>query len=127
VSGYVLWRQLRDGFFRFTGTGRLEIEQMPLALAFDDPFTLPAIDPSFQTIEFFDRGLKRLLQLLVGGRRFIEDAVEFCHLPLGIGHLTLTLSGLLESGQQETLALGKIIGKLRGVVHNAPCCTNSLD
>ena len=74
----------------------------------------------------------RLLQLLEGGRRVIEHATEFRHLSLGVDNvtltlrgLTLTLRGLLESRQQELLALGKIVGKLSGIIHNASCCNES--
>jgi hypothetical protein len=111
VGGYLLLRRLWDRLFRFTGTGRLEIEQMPLALALEDPFTFPAIDPSFQTIELFNRGLMGLLQFLVRGRRLIEHSLQF--------------RGSLKSRQQEALAFVEIVGKLRGVIHNAPCCNDS--
>ena len=82
---------------------------------------------SLQSVEFVKRCLVRLPQLLIGGRRIIEHATEFCHLSLGVDNVTLTLRGLLESHHQETLALGKIVGKSSGVIHNAHCFNKSLD
>ena len=100
---------------------------MPLAFALNDPFSATPMNPSLQSVELVKRCLMLLFQLLMRGSRLIQYASEFSHLPLGVDNVTLTLRGLLESRQQETLALGKIAGKLMGVIHNAPCCNDSLD
>ena len=98
---------------------------MPLAFAFHESFAPAAVDPTLQGIQFVERGLMRLLQLLVRGGRLVQHAAEFGHLLLGIDRATLKLCGLLESRQQELLALGKIVGKRVGVIHNADCFTDS--
>ncbi len=80
---------------------------MLLPLAFDDPFASAAMDPALQAIEFIERGLLRLFQFLIGGGRFIQHALQ--------------LRGLLKSCQQELVAVGKIGGKLLGVIHVTSC------
>ena len=49
---------------------------MLLAIAFDDPFAPPAVDPALQAIEFIDRGLVRLLQLRIRSGCLIEHAFQ---------------------------------------------------
>ena len=98
---------------------------MLLAFAFNNPFAPLAVDPSLQRVEFVDRSFVRFLQLLIGDSRFIEHALQFGRLLLGVDSPLLKLCGLLESGQQELLALGKIVGKSVGVIHNAHCCNDS--
>ena len=80
---------------------------MLLPLAFDDPFTPPAVDPALQAIEFIDCGLVRLLQLRIRSGCFIEHAFQ--------------LRRFSESCQQKLVALGKIVGKSVGVIHHAHC------
>ena len=70
---------------------------MLLALAFDDPFSAAPIDPSLQSVEFINRSLVFLFQLLMGGSRLIQYAVELRHLPL-------KLCGLL--GKPPTRGVG---------------------
>jgi hypothetical protein len=98
---------------------------MLLALAFDDPFAAAPIDPSLQSVEFIDRGLMSVFQLLMRGSRLIEHAAELRHLPFGVDNSTLVSCGFLESSQQELTALGKIVGEKVGVIHNANCFNNS--
>ena len=99
---------------------------MSLAFAFQESFAAATVDPLLQGIEFIDRGLMRLLQLLVRGGRLVQYATEFSRLLRGIDSSPLELCGLLEGCQQELLALGKIGGKRVGVIHNAnsftDCC-----
>ena len=98
---------------------------MPLAFAFQESFAAATVDPSLQDIEFIDRGLMRLLQLLVRGGRLVQHATEFGRLLLGIDSSPLKLCGVLESRQQELVAFGKVGGKRVGVIHNAHCFTDS--
>ena len=58
-------RLLLDRLFGLGDRGRLEVEQMLLPPAFDNPFTPSSVDPSLQSVEFVDCGLVRLLQLLM--------------------------------------------------------------
>ena len=97
---------------------------MPLAFAFQKSLAAAAIDPSLQGMEFIDRGLMRLLQLLVRGGRLVQYVTEFGRVLRGIDSSPLKLCGVLESRQQELMALGKIGGKRIGVIHNAHCFTN---
>jgi hypothetical protein len=127
VGSELLLRLLLDQRFRFGYHGRLEIEEMLLACSFNNPFSTAPMDPSLQSVEFVKRCLVLLFQFFMGGSGLIQYATEFRHLPLGIDNATLTLCGLLESRQQETLALGKIVGKLVGVIHNAPYFSESLN
>ena len=96
---------------RRVGRGLIEIEQMELPLAFDDPFTSLSVGPAFQLLEFINHGLVRLLELFIGGGRLIENPLK--------------LRCFLERGQQELLALGQIVRKLLGVIHHAYCFNNS--
>src|SRR5260221_11781685 len=98
---------------------------MPLAFAFQQSFAAATVDPSLQGIEFVDRSLMRLLQLLVRGSRLVQHATEIGRLLLGIDSSPLKLCGVLEGRQQELVALGKVGGKRVGVIHNAICFTDS--
>ena len=113
VGSDLLSRRLSRGLPRCGGRRRLQIEQVPLAPSFDGPLTPPPVDPPLQAVELVQRGLVRCFQLFIGGR-------------CGVEHM-LQLGRLLESCQQQTLALGEIVGEWKGVVHNAPCCNNSID
>jgi hypothetical protein len=72
VSSNLVFRLLLDRLFRLGGRERLEVEQMLLALAIDNPFTPSAVDPSLQRVEFIDRSLVRFPQFLIRSGRFIE-------------------------------------------------------
>jgi hypothetical protein len=69
---------------------------MLLAFSLNDSFASSTKNPLLQAIEFNDRGLMCRLQLFMGSSRFIEH--------------TFQLGGLLESCQQQLVALFKIIG-----------------
>jgi hypothetical protein len=84
---------------------------MLLTFAFDDSFAALSVDPAFQAIEFIDRGLVRLLQLLIGSRGFVEHSLQLRRLP--------------KSDQQQAVALGQIVGKGVSVIHNAHCFSRS--
>ena len=103
-----LWE---NRFFRRATGGGFQIEEMLLAVTVVQPLPPVAVDPAFQTLEFLDGCLVRFLQLAIGSRRGIQHTFEF--------------RSLLESGQQESLALGQIIGKWKGVIHNALGCSES--
>ena len=66
---------------------------MLLALSLDDLLGSPAVDPPLQGAQFLERGLMRGLQRFVRGGRLIQHALQ--------------LSRLLESRQQELVALSQ--------------------
>jgi len=49
---------------------------MLLTLTFDDSFAALYVDPALQAIEFIDRSLVRLFQLLIGSRCFVEHSLQ---------------------------------------------------
>ncbi|MBA3485327.1 MAG: hypothetical protein H0T51_26330 [Pirellulales bacterium] len=67
----------------------------------------------------------RGLQLSVRGGRLIQNAAEFRRSTLRLDNSTLTLDGFLKSRRQKSAALGEIVLKSVGVIHNAPCCSDS--
>ena len=79
--------------------GRLEVEQMLLALSFDDPFSSPAVDPALQAISSSSAAW------CVAFSSSYEAAVS--------SSTRFQLGRLLESCQQEPLALGKIVREER--------------
>ena len=98
---------------------------MPLAVAFDDPFTSSTVDPPLQSVEFVDGSFVDLFQLLMRGSCLIQYAAKLRHLPLSASDATLMPRGFLKGSQQETLAFDQIMREKVGVIHNANCFSDS--
>ena len=100
---------------------------MLLALAFEESFATLAVDPPLQAMELLHCRFVDLLELVMRGGRLVQDAAQFLCSTLRLDNSTLTLDGFLESRRQKSAALGEIVGKSVGVIHNVRCCSDSGD
>ena len=77
---------------------------MLLAFPFEEPLATLAVGPPLQPIELLHGRFVDLLELVMRGGRLVQHAAQF--------------GSPLECRQQESLALGEIVRKRVGVVHN---------
>jgi hypothetical protein len=83
---------------------------MLLAFSLDNPFPPAAVNPSLVPGELFECCGMFLPEFFVRGGRFVQHATQF-------RHLLLESYRVLVSCQQKTVALSRIVGKVRVASH----------